>query len=570
MANSSTSKSSVRRAAVEISLDAYEKGLARQNGLKVVATSIFVVSLFFLIPLDILTPTDPLEAFISGICPVFAFFWFWALSRMLRVAIAVFSLLFGLAAIVLPFLIATSDFSIAAIQTAIANNSRLWGISGVLFYVAVINGLLLSIIAQEQRQLLVTAEPGIAGVGQIFEGALGIHPICAWLPHSWQRLLARLLFVITAIARGLTISLLVLIWLYWAGSEVPGYEKIGFPIIEISLVLVVCGSIGAVITGVLRYVARRFARLSVENLMNVDARPPVLFLRSFQDDQIRLARKRSGMFQYRSFAEYGEPSPTLDHVVLDEATPLGPVVAIGVPGAPPPFGVARTYVTDDEWQNAVSGFARDARAIVIALDETAGVKWELAHIDTSEYSSKTLYLLPPRLTSQPASSVFLRRKVFSTDNISESAEKDSHRQLANFCVGWFQTPDGKVLVLTSKMPIAADYVLALRFFVACQTRGYAPRGNPLRFAPSPTSRPGSPELHLKMLLERNVETLFETKRGVVVALNDARVLAPVDGEYVLFDSLIEYRNSSNDQEPWSEIRDATIIGNFLRSLGAAA
>src|SRR5262249_21234034 len=144
-----------------------------------------------------------------------------------------------------------------------------------------------------------------------------------------------------------------------------------------------------------RSLARRIARVSLVQLSDVDKRDPVLFLRSFFDDQVELGRSRKPL--WHSIMSIGESAPLLDHILLEEATPVGPVVAIGAPGSPPPFGAARLYTKDSEWQQEMSRLSRLAKAIVIVLDETEGVLWELSHIRSSGHTAKTLFLLPPRL-----------------------------------------------------------------------------------------------------------------------------------------------------------------------------
>jgi TM2 domain-containing membrane protein YozV len=57
---------------------------------------------------------------------------------------------------------------------------------------------------------------------------------------------------------------------------------------------------------------------------------------------------------------------------------IGPVVAIGKPGERlPELGAARLYVGNDEWQEVVRRFMREAALIVIRAGETAGVWWEI-------------------------------------------------------------------------------------------------------------------------------------------------------------------------------------------------
>jgi hypothetical protein len=552
-------------AAAEISLAFYEKALARLDLLKSLASSLFVVMLFALVPLELLGSARPLAFLVMAGCAAFSFLWLWALGRMWRTIIAVSSLLMALALIALPYLIVASDFSISSIAAAFDQTSGLWILPCGFTFFILVDGVLLSIAPDRERQLLVTADPGGAAIPQVLRAAVGIHPICGWLPNGWRRAVAHILFVFSAIVRGLTLCLLILIWLMSTLQTVLSGASwtytAGLSSFLTLATVTLFGLVGAAITAVVRYGAGRFARISAEHLMGFDSRPPILFLRSFQDDQVRLSWKRKG--QFRAWMAYGEPAPTLDHVVLDEATPLGPIVAIGVPGAPVPFGVARTYLDDSEWQDAVQGLAKAARAIVIALDETTGVKWELAHIDSSEYSAKTLYLLPPRLTAPSASSVFLHREALRA---SKGEKNAGQGQLASPCIGWFRTSDGKMMILTSKQPVAASYIGALRLFRAHQTNGYLPVASTLQFAPASTAAT-APDL--ARLIERDADTFFQTKRGIVVLLRDARAVAPVDGEYVFFDTMLDYRKSANDQELWLVVGDAAEKKNFLLSLRAA-
>jgi hypothetical protein len=240
------------------------------------------------------------------------------------------------------------------------------------------------------------------------------------------------------------------------------------------LAMSIVGGIGSAITAGFRNIARRFALVSVENLSQLDSRPPILFLRSFQDDQVKLSWERRGRF--RNLMAVGEPSPTLDHVLLDEVTPSGPVFAIGVPGRPPPFGAARTYADDREWQDVVTQLSERAKAIVIVVDETSGVKWELDHIRDKGHAAKTLYLLPPRSAAWALSSEIFRREVFEKETADWVADEalltflglqvpQARNTVQNVaCIGWYLRPDRTIVALTTATPTKASYVCAIRMF----------------------------------------------------------------------------------------------------------
>jgi hypothetical protein len=91
--------------------------------------------------------------------------------------------------------------------------------------------------------------------------------------------------------------------------------------------------------------------------------------------------------------------PTLDEILLEEATIYGPVVAVGNPtDQHPPYGAARAYLNDKDWQEVVAELANDAVAIVICIDNTDGIWWEIGHLYDNAHISKTLFLFHPRLT----------------------------------------------------------------------------------------------------------------------------------------------------------------------------
>jgi hypothetical protein len=111
--------------------------------------------------------------------------------------------------------------------------------------------------------------------------------------------------------------------------------------------------------------ARRYARASTAELRLRDRRAPILFLRSFRDDQIA----------FRSWLR--GTRVTLDEDLAEALAFHGPVVAIGRPGETlPPLGSARDYVPDSDWQNHATGLISDAQTIVAVLGATAGIRWE--------------------------------------------------------------------------------------------------------------------------------------------------------------------------------------------------
>lgn len=122
-----------------------------------------------------------------------------------------------------------------------------------------------------------------------------------------------------------------------------------------------------------------------------DPRSPILYLRPFREDLRPLAwrpRLLSSLF----LPCLGEPR-SIDEVVLSGACEDGPVLAIGRPGEQiPPLGAARVYVEGNDWQTVVASLAAKAKYIVLVVDPTPGVLWEIEQTKAQGWAKRTLYL----------------------------------------------------------------------------------------------------------------------------------------------------------------------------------
>jgi hypothetical protein len=331
------------------------------------------------------------------------------------------------------------------------------------------------------ESLIVRGEAPGAVAGYLLQ-LFGIPGICAWLGPLQRRLSVLLFLLTTAVfclfASGLWSSLFT----YLPSVELLSRDVIGcyavtprppacgsmLAIWLVAAVLFLPAALAlnlAVLAG-LRFAARRFTRLSLERLISSDTRPVILFLRSFRDDQVGLQKPLRRLF--RRLISVGEPRPTLDHVLLEEGTPYGPVVAIGRPGSAAPFGAARTYVSDEEWRETVSGLCSHAGAVVLTLDETEGVRWELSHLFGQNYERKTLFLLPPRLAPADEAARMLPAALTHWREPSEWAAQicEVAKNERRCCIGWFWRDDGQVEVFTSLRASYLAYLLAVRTFLS--------------------------------------------------------------------------------------------------------
>ncbi len=161
----------------------------------------------------------------------------------------------------------------------------------------------------------------------------------------------------------------------------------------------------------LRLARRRTAARAGESMM-ADQRPPVLFLRSFGDDDARIALPRLSTVE-TLFAMRDLFVPVrgarFEECLTELLTRQGPVIAIGKPGeALPLLGASREYFADSEWQAAISDWMLRCALIVMAVGRTGGVGWEFAELKRLGVEDKLLLIFP----SEPTHARVARWKAF--------------------------------------------------------------------------------------------------------------------------------------------------------------
>ena len=189
--------------------------------------------------------------------------------------------------------------------------------------------------------------------------------------------------------------------------------------------------------------------------LGVNDSAPVLFLRSFEDDQFDF--KGSSWNPLRRWLELWSFRRNLDETLVDEVARYGKVVALGRPGETRiPFGSERYYSTHDDWQRVITETARRAHSIVIVAGDTPGVRWEYALLAREGLLDRTLLIFRPGADAQAGNRAALA--AFPLDEAVRSCVEGS---LALPLVALLRLRDRPIL-LTALTPGPAAYVLALR------------------------------------------------------------------------------------------------------------
>ena len=245
----------------------------------------------------------------------------------------------------------------------------------------------------------------------------GVPPVWNYLRSNKE--LTLVLFLLTSLFSGLAMAAAISL----AMVGVRAIKTPGEALVIAFVILLVAFVVFAFLMQICDATARAKTRISANELIASDARKPVLFLRAFADDQVELPAASLGFLG--TLLSLGRHRKTFDELLVEEGTLYGPVVALGNPkDKVPPYGVARGYFQNAEWKKAVSDLARDSALIVLCIDDTESVWWEVEHIFQNGYADKTLFVLPPKHRSVAQDKSLLPRLVQQLPSVPGATLRD--------------------------------------------------------------------------------------------------------------------------------------------------
>lgn len=158
----------------------------------------------------------------------------------------------------------------------------------------------------------------------------------------------------------------------------------------------VFGSIVGLVGRQVYRVGTRMVAPSADRAEATDARPPVLLLRRFQDDDLGFGHRPTT----DPIATYmPDERLTFEELVAEAVAVAGPVVAIGDPAEGlPKLGAARAYVGHDAWQTRVQEYLDRAGVVVMLMSRIEGehgLAWELRTVWSTVPPDRVVFVLPP-------------------------------------------------------------------------------------------------------------------------------------------------------------------------------
>jgi hypothetical protein len=132
--------------------------------------------------------------------------------------------------------------------------------------------------------------------------------------------------------------------------------------------------------------ARRYFQVDADSLLAVDRRPPILFLRSFDDDE----KQTFKTFKKKALLDF-----SLETRLSNHFSRFGPFIAIGSPKETVPQpGAARVLLSNDEWQPRVVHWMKDSQVIIMYSGKTHWVNWELRQVIENTCATRLILMIP--------------------------------------------------------------------------------------------------------------------------------------------------------------------------------
>ena len=237
-----------------------------------------------------------------------------------------------------------------------------------------------------------------------------------------------------------------------------------------------------------RLKARRLTLRTAADVLEGDTRAPVLFLRSFEAEQVPLKGARVRWF-LRAF-DPGSEHGTLEEMIVQNLTYIGPVVAIADPSrAETPVGAARWRLDHDEWQRFVEQQITAAGLIVIGLAQSAGLRWEVEAVRRIPGArDKAIFVCPPE-SSQSADVLTRIADALGCDrNVLASRMGKGHA-----LIGAHPSKEGPIVFAASELTEMAYYVALRACLVQLRAAsGVATEASTTTGESPGTTIPGSP------------------------------------------------------------------------------
>jgi hypothetical protein len=166
--------------------------------------------------------------------------------------------------------------------------------------------------------------------------------------------------------------------------------------------LEVCGLLLLLLLGaaaLLRRFGRRFALADAIRAQEADSRPPILYLRNFSEDVLKMPSStlaRTSLIERLSIVR----NQPFEEILVRHLRTRGPVIALSHPSARlPAIGAAKLTLPNDRWQEQIETWIAKAGIVVVAVTPPSmsdSLRWEIQQLAQVPTVPVVLVLSPYR------------------------------------------------------------------------------------------------------------------------------------------------------------------------------
>jgi len=150
--------------------------------------------------------------------------------------------------------------------------------------------------------------------------------------------------------------------------------------------------------GFIYYRSRQISKLSIDKALKKDNRDHILYLRSFLYDNLKVYNVFSSKLfdiedNYKSLM-----GSLFEEEIVSKFSKLGPVISIGSieDKYKDNLGAYRVKTDNSIWQKTVIEKAKSAKYVVILVNSTPSLLWEINELPKTIDSKKFIFLIPPQ------------------------------------------------------------------------------------------------------------------------------------------------------------------------------
>ena len=203
---------------------------------------------------------------------------------------------------------------------------------------------------------------------------------------------------------------------------------------------------------------RRVAMRLLRGRTPESGEPPVLLLRSFNDDRLRMRARRldrASIIDQLVMRRW----ETFEEIEASALGKYGPVLAVGTPGErlPPALGAIRLQFSHEEWQARVAELCERSAFIALNVGRSEGLIWEIDRLVKTGYLHKTIFLIPPVKAKERR----LRLAVLSSVTRASWTLLDTRRTGRTVLAVCFPLGTETPMVVVGRGPDDVDYDVAI-------------------------------------------------------------------------------------------------------------